>query len=70
MTLAACLVPVGLPFQDRALICRSRELEGDGGGGEEERGTPSCSLISFAEFNYGAIKNKVRLFCGHKPNAK
>uniref|UniRef100_G3Q4N8 Crossover junction endonuclease MUS81 n=1 Tax=Gasterosteus aculeatus aculeatus TaxID=481459 RepID=G3Q4N8_GASAC len=45
-------------YQDRALICRSRELEGDGGGGEEERGTPSCSLISFAEFNYGAIKNK------------
>jgi len=34
------------------------------GGGEdeeeeEERGTPPCSLISFAEFNHGAIKNKV-----------
>lgn len=23
--------------------------------------TPSCSLISFAEFNYGALKNKVRV---------
>ncbi|KAL6118345.1 mus81 [Pungitius sinensis] len=50
-------------YQDRTLICRSRELEGDRGGEEEEeeeeqQGTPSCSLISFAEFNYGAIKNK------------
>lgn len=26
---------------------------------EEEGGIPSRSLISFAEFNYGAIKNKV-----------
>ncbi|XP_054457570.1 crossover junction endonuclease MUS81 [Anoplopoma fimbria] len=49
-------------YQNCTLICRSRELEGDGGSDEEEeeeeRGTPSCSLISFAEFNYGAIKNK------------
>ncbi|XP_071767404.2 structure-specific endonuclease subunit MUS81 [Centroberyx gerrardi] len=45
-------------YQNRTLICRSRELEGDGGRDEEERGNPSCSLISFAEFNQGAIKNK------------
>uniref|UniRef100_A0A3Q3S044 Crossover junction endonuclease MUS81 n=1 Tax=Mastacembelus armatus TaxID=205130 RepID=A0A3Q3S044_9TELE len=44
-------------YQNRTLICRSRELEGDGES-EEERGTPSYSLISFAEFNHGAIKNK------------
>uniref|UniRef100_A0AAX7V1W6 Crossover junction endonuclease MUS81 n=1 Tax=Astatotilapia calliptera TaxID=8154 RepID=A0AAX7V1W6_ASTCA len=25
---------------------------------EEERGLPSCSLMSFAEFNHGAVKNK------------
>lgn len=44
-------------------MCRSRELEGDGGSEEEveERGRPSCSLISFAEFNHGAVKNKVSL---------
>uniref|UniRef100_A0A8C9WYU8 Crossover junction endonuclease MUS81 n=1 Tax=Sander lucioperca TaxID=283035 RepID=A0A8C9WYU8_SANLU len=45
-------------YQNCTLICRSRELEGDGVSDEEESGTPSCSLISFAEFNYGAIKNK------------
>ncbi|XP_067436210.1 crossover junction endonuclease MUS81 [Thunnus thynnus] len=45
-------------YQNRTLICRSRELEGDGGSDEEEKGMPSCSLISFAEFNHGAIKNK------------
>ncbi|TKS93028.1 Crossover junction endonuclease MUS81 [Collichthys lucidus] len=49
-------------YQNCTLICRSRELEGDGGSDEEEeeeeRGTLSCSLISFAEFNYGAVKNK------------
>ncbi|XP_031706997.1 structure-specific endonuclease subunit MUS81 isoform X2 [Anarrhichthys ocellatus] len=46
-------------YQNCTLICRSRELEGDGGSDEEEeRGTPSCSLISFAEFNHGAVKNK------------
>lgn len=45
-------------YQNRTLICRSRELEGDGGSDEEERGIPSRSLISFAEFNYGAVKNK------------
>ncbi|GLD73996.1 crossover junction endonuclease MUS81 isoform X1 [Lates japonicus] len=45
-------------YQNRTLLCRSRELEGDEGTGEEERGNPSCSLISFAEFNHGAVKNK------------
>ncbi|KAK9524983.1 hypothetical protein VZT92_017339 [Zoarces viviparus] len=50
-------------YQNCTLVCRSRELEGDGGSDEEEeeeeeRGTPSCSLISFAEFNHGAVKNK------------
>ncbi|XP_034412714.1 crossover junction endonuclease MUS81 isoform X2 [Cyclopterus lumpus] len=44
-------------YQNCTLICRSRELEGDGAS-DEERGSPSCSLISFTEFNYGAIKNK------------
>ncbi|XP_074554984.1 crossover junction endonuclease MUS81 [Halichoeres trimaculatus] len=44
-------------YQNRTLTCRSRELEGDTGLGED-RGNPSCSLISFAEFNHGAIKNK------------
>ncbi|KAK2862834.1 hypothetical protein Q5P01_002367 [Channa striata] len=45
-------------YQNRTLICRSRELEGDSAGDEEDRGILSCSLISFAEFNHGAIKNK------------
>ncbi|KAK5848187.1 hypothetical protein PBY51_005823 [Eleginops maclovinus] len=48
-------------YQNCTLTCRSRELEGDGEDEEEEveeRGSPSCSLISFAEFNHGAIKNK------------
>ncbi|KAJ8387459.1 hypothetical protein AAFF_G00156970 [Aldrovandia affinis] len=35
-------------YQNRTLFCRSRE--------EEEN--PSCCLISFAEFNHGAVKNK------------
>ncbi|XP_034088392.1 crossover junction endonuclease MUS81-like, partial [Gymnodraco acuticeps] len=45
-------------YQNCTLTCRSRELEGDREDEEEERGTPPCSLISFAEFNHGAIKNK------------
>uniref|UniRef100_A0A7N6F7A3 Crossover junction endonuclease MUS81 n=1 Tax=Anabas testudineus TaxID=64144 RepID=A0A7N6F7A3_ANATE len=44
-------------YQNCTLTCRSRELEGDLVD-EEERGIRSCSLISFAEFNHGAIKNK------------
>ncbi|XP_061566653.1 crossover junction endonuclease MUS81 [Cololabis saira] len=43
-------------YQNRTLVRRSRELEGD--GDEVEGGMPSCSLISFAEFNHGAVKNK------------
>ncbi|KAM8881187.1 crossover junction endonuclease MUS81 isoform 1-T2 [Synchiropus picturatus] len=42
-------------YQNQTLFCRSRELDGDV---VEDRSVPSCSLISFAEFNYGAIKNK------------
>uniref|UniRef100_A0AAQ6AF50 Crossover junction endonuclease MUS81 n=1 Tax=Amphiprion ocellaris TaxID=80972 RepID=A0AAQ6AF50_AMPOC len=45
-------------YQNRTLTCRSRELEGDVSADEEERGIPSSSLISFAEFNHGALKNK------------
>uniref|UniRef100_A0A3B5M007 Crossover junction endonuclease MUS81 n=1 Tax=Xiphophorus couchianus TaxID=32473 RepID=A0A3B5M007_9TELE len=45
-------------YQNQTLVCRSRELEGDVPSDEEERGNPSCSLISFAEFNHGAVKNK------------
>ncbi|XP_037534574.1 crossover junction endonuclease MUS81 [Nematolebias whitei] len=45
-------------YQNRALTCRSRELEGDAAGEEEEGGAPSSSLMSFAEFNHGAVKNK------------
>uniref|UniRef100_A0A6Q2Y731 Crossover junction endonuclease MUS81 n=1 Tax=Esox lucius TaxID=8010 RepID=A0A6Q2Y731_ESOLU len=48
-------------YQNRTLVCRSRELEGEAnteecGGGE--RPNPSCSLMSFIEFNQGAVKNK------------
>ncbi|XP_056156608.1 crossover junction endonuclease MUS81 [Lampris incognitus] len=51
-------------YQNRTLMCRSRELEGDGesedgkGGAGRGEPSPSCSLISFAEFNQGAVKNK------------
>ncbi|XP_005813911.1 crossover junction endonuclease MUS81 [Xiphophorus maculatus] len=45
-------------YQNQTLVCRSRELEGDVPSDEEESGNPSCSLISFAEFNHGAVKNK------------
>nr|XP_046236993.1 crossover junction endonuclease MUS81 [Scatophagus argus]XP_046236994.1 crossover junction endonuclease MUS81 [Scatophagus argus]XP_046236995.1 crossover junction endonuclease MUS81 [Scatophagus argus] len=45
-------------YQNCTLICRSRELEGDGGSDDDDGGGPSCSLISFAEFNHGAVKNK------------
>ncbi|KAM6909521.1 crossover junction endonuclease MUS81 [Xenentodon cancila] len=45
-------------YQNLTLVRRSRELEGDGRSEEVEGGIPSCSLISFAEFNHGAVKNK------------
>ncbi|XP_041926916.1 crossover junction endonuclease MUS81 [Alosa sapidissima] len=41
-------------YQNRTLYCRSRELEGDG----PRDASISCSLMSFAEFNHGAVKNK------------
>uniref|UniRef100_A0A3Q1FMG3 Crossover junction endonuclease MUS81 n=1 Tax=Acanthochromis polyacanthus TaxID=80966 RepID=A0A3Q1FMG3_9TELE len=44
-------------YQNRTLTCRSRELEGDVSA-DEDRGIPSSSLISFTEFNHGALKNK------------
>lgn len=49
-------------MQNCVLTCRSRELEGDGEGEVPGAGTPSCSLISFAEFNHGAVKNKVCIY--------
>ncbi|XP_053485163.1 crossover junction endonuclease MUS81 isoform X2 [Ictalurus furcatus] len=49
-------------YQNCTLYYRSRELEGDGEcdveNGGSERENPCCSLISFTEFNYGALKNK------------
>ncbi|KAL0970704.1 hypothetical protein UPYG_G00245990 [Umbra pygmaea] len=46
-------------YQNHTLVCRSRELEGDAQNEESGgRHNPSCSLISFAEFNQGAVKNK------------
>ncbi|XP_061921538.1 crossover junction endonuclease MUS81 [Entelurus aequoreus] len=42
-------------YQNRTLVCRSRERDGDPDRDDDPR---SCSLMSFAEFNYGAIKNK------------
>uniref|UniRef100_A0A8C9RFI7 Crossover junction endonuclease MUS81 n=1 Tax=Scleropages formosus TaxID=113540 RepID=A0A8C9RFI7_SCLFO len=49
--------------QNKTLVCRSKEdLEGQGGNERvcavKERENPSCSLLSFAEFNQGAVKNK------------
>lgn len=49
-------------LQNCVLTCRSRELEGDGESEVQGAGTPSCSLISFAEFNHGAVKNKVCIY--------
>ncbi|KAK2860433.1 hypothetical protein Q7C36_004599 [Tachysurus vachellii] len=49
-------------YQNRTLYYRSRELDQDedcdteNGGREGEN--PRCSLISFTDFNYGALKNK------------
>uniref|UniRef100_A0A3P9JGL4 Crossover junction endonuclease MUS81 n=1 Tax=Oryzias latipes TaxID=8090 RepID=A0A3P9JGL4_ORYLA len=43
-------------YQNCTLSRRSREQEGDAASDEEA--TASCSLMSFAEFNHGAVKNK------------
>lgn len=46
-------------YQNRTLFCWSRELEGDLSEEQDSvLGNPSCSLMSFAEFNHGAVKNK------------
>ncbi|KAF7706321.1 crossover junction endonuclease MUS81 [Silurus meridionalis] len=47
-------------YQNQTLYCHSRELEGDAEYDVEnrDRENPRCSLISFTEFNYGALKNK------------
>ncbi|MFT7802751.1 crossover junction endonuclease MUS81 isoform X2 [Arapaima gigas] len=50
-------------YQNKMLVYRSKdEEEGQGGSkrvcGVKERENPSCSLLSFAEFNQGAVKNK------------
>ncbi|KAF6735276.1 Crossover junction endonuclease MUS81 [Oryzias melastigma] len=43
-------------YQNCTLTRRSREQERD--AATDEDATASCSLISFAEFNHGAVKNK------------
>ncbi|KAJ8255055.1 hypothetical protein GJAV_G00200440 [Gymnothorax javanicus] len=49
-------------YQGRTLFCHSRESEGEGADEEPRWGRetegPSCSLLSFSEFNHGAVKNK------------
>ncbi|XP_060758672.1 crossover junction endonuclease MUS81 [Neoarius graeffei] len=49
-------------YQNRTLYFRSRELERDGECGVEKGGreseNPCCLLMSFTEFNYGALKSK------------
>ncbi|XP_051506665.1 crossover junction endonuclease MUS81-like isoform X1 [Myxocyprinus asiaticus] len=45
-------------YQNCTLFCHSRELERDGENEREQTENLSCSLMSFTEFNYGAIKNK------------
>ncbi|XP_039515244.1 crossover junction endonuclease MUS81 [Pimephales promelas] len=45
-------------YQNCTLFCRSRELEGDREDEMEKTANLSCSLMAFAEFNYGAVKNK------------
>ncbi|XP_052009399.1 crossover junction endonuclease MUS81 [Xyrauchen texanus] len=45
-------------YQNCTLFCHSRELERDGENEREQTEILSCSLMSFTEFNYGAIKNK------------
>lgn len=51
-----CNTPFYLFSQNRTLFNHSRELQGDDVRNGE---IPHCSLISFSEFNYGAVKNKV-----------
>ncbi|XP_067256650.1 crossover junction endonuclease MUS81 isoform X1 [Chanodichthys erythropterus] len=45
-------------YQNCTLFCRSRELEGDGKEERVQTANLSCSLMTFTEFNYGAVKNK------------
>ncbi|KAA0723047.1 Crossover junction endonuclease MUS81 [Triplophysa tibetana] len=45
-------------YQNCTLFCRSRELEGYGEYEVPQTENHSCSLMSFTEFNHGAIKNK------------
>ncbi|KAI1898726.1 hypothetical protein AGOR_G00075330 [Albula goreensis] len=49
-------------YQNKTLFCRTREGEGEseimGECSGREREKPSCCLISFTEFNQGAVKNK------------
>uniref|UniRef100_A0A8B9RM84 Crossover junction endonuclease MUS81 n=1 Tax=Astyanax mexicanus TaxID=7994 RepID=A0A8B9RM84_ASTMX len=49
-------------YQNCTLFCRSRELEENEEGDLESEATmrenPNCNLISFTEFNCGAVKNK------------
>uniref|UniRef100_W5KUW1 Crossover junction endonuclease MUS81 n=1 Tax=Astyanax mexicanus TaxID=7994 RepID=W5KUW1_ASTMX len=49
-------------YQNCTLFCRSRELEENEEGDLESDATmrenPNCNLISFTEFNCGAVKNK------------
>ncbi|XP_034020137.1 crossover junction endonuclease MUS81 [Thalassophryne amazonica] len=45
-------------YQNCTLTCCSRGLDGDAPREEQQTGRPFCSLMSFAEFNQGAVKNK------------
>ncbi|XP_061619967.1 crossover junction endonuclease MUS81 isoform X4 [Phyllopteryx taeniolatus] len=54
--LAAMTAQLAKLYQKRTLACRSRELDGD--PDRRDVVTPFCSLVSFSEFNYGAVKNK------------
>ncbi|XP_061524738.1 crossover junction endonuclease MUS81 isoform X2 [Phycodurus eques] len=56
--LAAMTAQLAKLYQKRTLACRSRELDGD--PDRSDVVTPFCSLVSFSEFNYGAVKNKTK----------
>ncbi|KAG7497338.1 crossover junction endonuclease MUS81 [Solea senegalensis] len=48
-------------YQNRTLTCHTRQSEADGGHHHDDSDNtefPSCSLMSFMEFNHGAVKNK------------